>query len=156
VERWKFLTNHARVLLCIARDPGVRLRDIAAGLSITERSAHAIVADLTAAGTSLSTSTAAATATRSSLACRCPSPPVNNPPSATSSPCSLAAEPGRTLGGHCLAASIQTSATVITRSVRRSRSSSAAHAFMRAAWLVMTPLFRLATIATSRHGYGDN
>jgi len=50
VERWKFLSNHARVLLCIARDPGVRLRDIAAGLSITERSAHAIVADLTAAG----------------------------------------------------------------------------------------------------------
>src|SRR5580700_7014590 len=50
VESWKFLTNHARVLLCIARDPGVRLRDVAASLGITERSAHAIVADLTAAG----------------------------------------------------------------------------------------------------------
>src|SRR5258708_13694065 len=50
VERWNFLTNHARVLLCLARDPGVRLREIAAGLGITERSAHAIVADLTAAG----------------------------------------------------------------------------------------------------------
>jgi hypothetical protein len=50
VERWNFLTNHARVLLCIARDPGVRLRDVAAGLGITERSAHAIVADLAAAG----------------------------------------------------------------------------------------------------------
>jgi hypothetical protein len=50
VERWNFLTNHARVLLCLARDPGVRLRDVAAGLGITERSAHAIVADLTAAG----------------------------------------------------------------------------------------------------------
>jgi DNA-binding IclR family transcriptional regulator len=50
VERWNFLTNHARVLLCIARDPGVRLREIAAGLGITERSAHAIVADLTTAG----------------------------------------------------------------------------------------------------------
>ena len=48
--RWNFLTNHARVLLCIARDPGVRLRDVAAGLGITERSAHAIVADLAAAG----------------------------------------------------------------------------------------------------------
>jgi len=50
VERWNFLTNHARVLLCIARDPGVRLRDIAAGLGITERSAHGIIADLTTAG----------------------------------------------------------------------------------------------------------
>jgi hypothetical protein len=50
VERWNFLTNHARVLLCLARDPGVRLREVAAGLGITERSAHAIVADLTATG----------------------------------------------------------------------------------------------------------
>jgi hypothetical protein len=50
VESWSFLTNHARVLLCIARDPGVRLRDVAASLGITERSAHAIIADLTAAG----------------------------------------------------------------------------------------------------------
>jgi hypothetical protein len=50
VESWNFLTNHGRVLLCIARDPGVRLRDIAAGLGITERSAHAIIADLAAAG----------------------------------------------------------------------------------------------------------
>ena len=50
MERWSFLTNHARVLLCIARDPGVRLRDVAADLGITERRAHAIVADLTAAG----------------------------------------------------------------------------------------------------------
>jgi hypothetical protein len=50
VESWSFLTNHARMLLCIARDPGVRLRDAAASLGITERSAHAIVADLTAAG----------------------------------------------------------------------------------------------------------
>lgn len=47
---WGFLTNHARVLLCIARDPGVRLRDIAARLGITERSAYGIVSDLTAAG----------------------------------------------------------------------------------------------------------
>ena len=50
MERWSFLTNHARVLLCIARDPGVRLRDIAASLGITERNAFAIVTDLTAAG----------------------------------------------------------------------------------------------------------
>lgn len=48
--RWGFLTNHARVLLCIADDPGARLRDISAVLGITERSAHAIVTDLIAGG----------------------------------------------------------------------------------------------------------
>lgn len=47
---WHFLTNHARVLLCIARDPGVRLREIAATLGITERTAFGVVADLTDAG----------------------------------------------------------------------------------------------------------
>jgi len=47
---WTFLTNHARVLLCIARDPGVRLRDIAARIGITERSAYGIVIDLAEAG----------------------------------------------------------------------------------------------------------
>jgi DNA-binding transcriptional ArsR family regulator len=50
VANWTFLTNHARVLLCIAHDPGVRLRDIAARLGITERSAYGIVTDLTEAG----------------------------------------------------------------------------------------------------------
>jgi hypothetical protein len=47
VASWTFLTSHARVLLCIACDPGARLRDIA---GITERSAYGIVTDLTAAG----------------------------------------------------------------------------------------------------------
>ena len=47
---WSFLTNHARVLLCIAHDPGMRLRDIAARLGITERGAYAIVVDLVEAG----------------------------------------------------------------------------------------------------------
>ena len=50
MREWTFLTNHARVLLCIARDPGVRLRDIATMLEITERSAFGIVTDLTDAG----------------------------------------------------------------------------------------------------------
>jgi len=50
VARWSFLTNHARALVCIAHDPGVRLRDIAASLGITERSAYAIVTELAAAG----------------------------------------------------------------------------------------------------------
>ncbi len=47
---WTFLTNHARVLLCVAHDPGVRLRDIAASLEITERSAFGIITDLVEAG----------------------------------------------------------------------------------------------------------
>ncbi|MGE5292536.1 MAG: helix-turn-helix transcriptional regulator [Micromonosporaceae bacterium] len=47
---WTFLTNHARVLLCIAHDPGIRLRDIAARLGITERTAYGIVTDLSQAG----------------------------------------------------------------------------------------------------------
>lgn len=45
-SRWDFLTNHAHVLLCVARDPGVRLRDIAAAVGITERSAHKILSEL--------------------------------------------------------------------------------------------------------------
>jgi DNA-binding IclR family transcriptional regulator len=44
------LTNHGRALLCIAQDPEVRLRDIAASLGITERRAFGIVNDLTEAG----------------------------------------------------------------------------------------------------------
>jgi hypothetical protein len=50
MSEWSFLTNHARVLVCIAHDPGIRLRDIATTVGITERSAYAIVTDLTAAG----------------------------------------------------------------------------------------------------------
>ena len=50
VADWGFLTNHARVLLHIARDPGARLRDIAASLGITERRAHGIITDLVEAG----------------------------------------------------------------------------------------------------------
>jgi DNA-binding IclR family transcriptional regulator len=44
--RWTFLTNYGHVLLCIARDPEVRMRDIAAQVGITERAAQAIVGDL--------------------------------------------------------------------------------------------------------------
>ena len=50
MARWTFLTTHARVLLLVAHDPGVRLRDIAASLDITERSAFGIITDLTEAG----------------------------------------------------------------------------------------------------------
>ncbi|HMJ95297.1 MAG TPA: MarR family winged helix-turn-helix transcriptional regulator [Thermoleophilaceae bacterium] len=47
---WSFLTNHARVLVCIAQDPGIRLRDIGDGVGITERAAHRIVSELADAG----------------------------------------------------------------------------------------------------------
>jgi hypothetical protein len=47
---WSFLTNHAQVLLCIAQDPGIRLREIGETVGITERAAHRIVAELAAAG----------------------------------------------------------------------------------------------------------
>jgi len=47
---WSFLTKHGRALVCIAHDPGIRLRDIATTLGITERSAFGIVNDLAVAG----------------------------------------------------------------------------------------------------------
>ena len=43
---WTFLTNHAHVLLCIAREPEVRMRDVAHLVGITERAVQRIVADL--------------------------------------------------------------------------------------------------------------
>ena len=50
VKEWTFLTNHAHVLLAIAREPTARLRDVADAVGITERAAQTIVADLEAAG----------------------------------------------------------------------------------------------------------
>jgi hypothetical protein len=47
---WAFLTTHARVLICIADDPGIRLRDIGENLGITERAAHRVVTELAEAG----------------------------------------------------------------------------------------------------------
>ncbi|MFD7015354.1 MarR family transcriptional regulator [Streptomyces sp. NPDC059928] len=48
--RWGFLSSHARVLLAIASDPDVRLRDIAASCGVTERTALSVIADLERAG----------------------------------------------------------------------------------------------------------
>ena len=50
VAEWSFLTNHARALLFIAENPDARLRDLAAALDVTERTAFGVVADLTEAG----------------------------------------------------------------------------------------------------------
>ncbi len=47
---WTLLTNHARALLSIAHDPGIRLRDLALDIGVTERTAYGIVADLSDAG----------------------------------------------------------------------------------------------------------
>jgi len=47
---WTFLTNHGHVFVCIAEDPGIRGRDIAVRVGITERAAQSIVADLVAEG----------------------------------------------------------------------------------------------------------
>jgi winged helix-turn-helix DNA-binding protein len=48
--RWDFLTNHAHVLLSVSRDSGIRLREIAAAVGITERSAHKILSELVEEG----------------------------------------------------------------------------------------------------------
>jgi DNA-binding IscR family transcriptional regulator len=50
MAEWTFLTNHAHVLLCIARDPDIRLRDVASFVGITERAAQRIVTELVDAG----------------------------------------------------------------------------------------------------------
>jgi predicted ArsR family transcriptional regulator len=47
---WTFLTNHSHVLICIAREPDIRLREVAEKVGITERAVQSIVADLEAAG----------------------------------------------------------------------------------------------------------
>ncbi|MBA9002583.1 MULTISPECIES: helix-turn-helix transcriptional regulator [Thermomonospora] len=49
-KSWTFLTNHARVLICIARSPTIRMRDVADQIGITERAAQLIINDLEEAG----------------------------------------------------------------------------------------------------------
>ena len=47
---WTFLTSHARVLVCVARDPGIRVREIASDVQLTERATQGILNDLVEAG----------------------------------------------------------------------------------------------------------
>ena len=49
-KHWTFVTSHTQVLLCIAQDPEVRMRDVADRVGITERAAQRIVADLVESG----------------------------------------------------------------------------------------------------------
>ncbi|MFI5083515.1 MAG: MarR family transcriptional regulator [Streptosporangiales bacterium] len=80
------MTSHARVLLCIAHAPGARLRDIAASVGITERSAHGIVTDLAAAGCVVKRKDGRRNRYQIQAYLRLPDLPARNPPSATSSP----------------------------------------------------------------------
>ncbi len=49
-KNWRFLSNHTQVLLCLARDPNSRFRDLAERVGITERASQRIVADLIESG----------------------------------------------------------------------------------------------------------
>jgi DNA-binding MarR family transcriptional regulator len=49
-QPWTFLTNHSHVLICLSREPDLRLRDVAERVHITERAVQRIVADLEEAG----------------------------------------------------------------------------------------------------------
>jgi DNA-binding IclR family transcriptional regulator len=49
-RRWTFITNHAQVLLAVARDPHARVKEIAQAADITERYAYRLLADLQKAG----------------------------------------------------------------------------------------------------------
>ena len=49
-KSWTFVTNHMQVLLCLARDPRMRLRDVAETVGITERATQRILADLIEGG----------------------------------------------------------------------------------------------------------
>lgn len=70
--RWRFLTKHARVLLCIANDPDVRLWEIGNAIGITERAAHRIGESSSRPAMSLASEMAAATATRLKSIYPCP------------------------------------------------------------------------------------
>lgn len=50
MAEWAFLTNHAQALICVARNPDSRLRDIAQELDITERATHRIISELVDSG----------------------------------------------------------------------------------------------------------
>lgn len=47
---WTLLSNHGHVLVCLARNPRMRVRDVAATVGLTERACYRIVSDLVAAG----------------------------------------------------------------------------------------------------------
>ena len=50
MAEWTFLTNHAHVLICVARNPGIRIRDVSENVGITERTAQRILRELADGG----------------------------------------------------------------------------------------------------------
>jgi len=50
MSAWTFLSNHAHVLLLLAREPDLRMRDVAEKVEITERAIQRIVHDLVEEG----------------------------------------------------------------------------------------------------------
>ena len=50
IGHWTFLSNHTHVLVCIARNPDARVRDIADRVGITERAIQRIIAELEETG----------------------------------------------------------------------------------------------------------
>ncbi len=89
MREWGFLTNHGRALLCIAQDPDARLRDLAAALDITERTAYGIVVRPHRQPATWSRKRpVVATATTSRNTCLCASRSAGNGPSARCSTCS--------------------------------------------------------------------
>ena len=50
MPEWTFLTNHSHVLICVARNPGVRIRDVSEEVGITERTAQRILRELAESG----------------------------------------------------------------------------------------------------------
>ena len=62
---WTFLSNHAHVLICIAGDPEIRMRDVAGAIGITERAVQRIIAELEKGGYLTAQRTAVGTFTRS-------------------------------------------------------------------------------------------
>ena len=88
MAEWAFLTNHARVLLHLAHDPGARLRDIAASLGITERRAHGIITDLAEAGYVITQKDGRRNRYQIQAHLPVPEPAPGSRPSARSSPCS--------------------------------------------------------------------
>jgi hypothetical protein len=88
VARWDFLTNHAHVLTCVADDPGIRLRDIAAAVGITEPAAHRILSELVEEGYVLREREGRRNATRSCRSFRCVIPSARGGRWALCSKCS--------------------------------------------------------------------
>jgi DNA-binding Lrp family transcriptional regulator len=49
-HHWTFFTNHAHVLICLARNPEQPLREVALSVGITERAVQRIVTELEQGG----------------------------------------------------------------------------------------------------------